>query len=152
MDWTIKDVKRANHNPGVVVNGQPGKAPVAITWHTGTPLTLDATGTKDPDGDAVKYSWFFYSEAGSGIPGMPVFAGPPVPIGGGGNRDDGGIPSAGAGGAPQPPDRIVVRNEHSQKAVVIARTPGIAHVILAVEDTGTPSLTSYRRMILKIEK
>ena len=28
MDWTIKDLREANHNPEVVVNGQPGKAPV----------------------------------------------------------------------------------------------------------------------------
>ena len=65
------------------------------------------------------------------------------------------FPSQGAapfGGAPQPPDRIVVRNERTQKAVVIARTPGISHVILAVEDNGSPSLTSYRRVILKIDK
>ena len=152
MDWTVKPRGQANHNPAVVVNGQAGKAPVAITWHTGTPLTLDATGTSDPDGQSLKYTWFFYPEAGSGIPTMPVFAGPPVPIGGGGNRDEGGIPSAAPGGAPQPPDRIVVRNERSPKAIVIARTPGISHVILAVEDSGTPSLTSYRRVILTIEK
>jgi hypothetical protein len=28
--------------------------------------------------------------------------------------------------------------------------PGIAHVILEVTDAGTPSLTSYRRVILSI--
>jgi hypothetical protein len=27
---------------------------------------------------------------------------------------------------------------------------GVAHVILAVEDQGTPSLTSYRRIVLNI--
>ena len=36
--------------------------------------------------------------------------------------------------------------------VVMPNTPGIAHVILAVTDNGTPSLTSYRQMILTIQK
>jgi hypothetical protein len=30
-------------------------------------------------------------------------------------------------------------------------TPGVAHVILAVTDSGTPRLTSYRRAILTIQ-
>jgi hypothetical protein len=32
------------------------------------------------------------------------------------------------------------------------RVPGTAHVILAVEDNGAPSLTSYRRVILTISR
>jgi peptidoglycan/xylan/chitin deacetylase (PgdA/CDA1 family) len=34
--------------------------------------------------------------------------------------------------------------------MVMPKVAGIAHVILAVEDNGTPTLTSYRRVILKI--
>jgi hypothetical protein len=30
--------------------------------------------------------------------------------------------------------------------------PGVAHIILVVEDDGAPSLTSYRRIILEIEE
>jgi hypothetical protein len=152
MDWTVKDVHRANHNPQVVVNGQAGKAPIAVDAAVGRPVTLDASGSTDPDGNALKYTWFFYAEAGTGVPGHPVSTGPAVQIGGGGSLNEGGIPSAGEGGAKPPPARIVVRNEHSSKATVIAGTPGIAHVILAVEDNGTPSLTSYRRVILTISK
>ena len=84
MDWTIKDPAQANHNPEVVVNGQAGKAPIRIDATVGAPVTLDAGGTRDPDGHALKYSWFFYAEAGTGIPGQPVFAGGLAPIGGGG--------------------------------------------------------------------
>jgi hypothetical protein len=151
MDWTIHDVKHANHNPVVVVNGRRGKAPVLVDAKAGEPVTLDATGTVDPDGDALRYDWFFYDEAGMGVPGHPVFGGAPVPVGGGGDRETGGIPSAGRGGAPRPPDRVIVRNGHAVKAVVFPRTPGIAHVILAVEDNGHPSLTSYRRVIVTIK-
>jgi hypothetical protein len=150
MDWTVNDVAHANHNPTIVLNGQAGKAPLAIEATAGTPVTLDAAGTADPDRDALTFSWFFYAEAGSGIPNHPVFAGPPVPIGGGGNRDEGGIPSAAPGGPQPPPDRVIIRNGTTSRAVIFPRTPGIAHVILAVEDNGTPSLTSYRRVILTI--
>ena len=55
MDWTIKDVAHANHNPDVVVNGQDGKAPIAIDAQVGVPTTLDAAGTHDRDGNALKY-------------------------------------------------------------------------------------------------
>ena len=49
MDWTIKDLDSANHNPEVTVNGVAGKAPVLIDATVGVPLTLDAAGTRDPD-------------------------------------------------------------------------------------------------------
>ena len=150
MDWTIKDVAHANHNPHVVINGQSGKAPLMIDAHVGTPVTLDASETRDPDGNALRFSWFFYAEAGTGIPTQPVFAAPPIAIGGGGNRDEGGIPSAGAGGPRPAPQRVVVRNPDEARAVVVPQTPGIAHIILAVEDNGTPTLTSYRRVVMTI--
>ena len=131
------------------MNGESGKAPLTIEVETGKPVVLDAAGTTDPDGHAVTYTWVLYSEAGSGIPGQPVFAGPPIPVGGGGNQDEGGIPSAGAGGAPQPPVRVVLDRTTGQKITATLRTPGTGHVILVVEDHGTPRLTSYRRIILK---
>ena len=84
MDWTIRDVAGANHNPRVVVNGQPGKAPITVDAVVGTPLTLDATGTTDPDKHTLTYSWFFYPEAGGGIPGHPLVepqGGPAEPVG-----------------------------------------------------------------------
>jgi hypothetical protein len=34
---------------------------------------------------------------------------------------------------------------------IVPRVAGTAHVILAVEDNGTPALTSYRRVILTIK-
>lgn len=149
MDWTIKDVGQANHNPQVVVNGQAGKAPVAILTQVGKPVTLDASRTTDPEGHALRFTWFFYSEAGTGIPGQPVLAGPPVPIGGGGTQAEGGIPSAAAGGPPQPPLRVTLERSDGPVTTAVLRTPGTGHIILAVEDNGTPSLTSYRRVILQ---
>jgi hypothetical protein len=147
MDWTVKDVRDANHNPAVVVNGQPGKSPLTVDASVHAPVTLDAAGTRDPDGNALTYRWFFYAEAGTGIPGRPVVSRASRPAG---NPGAGGIPSAAPGGPREPPLRIDIENATTSKATVIPRIAGIAHVILAVEDTGTPILTSYRRVILNI--
>jgi hypothetical protein len=150
MDWTIKDVRDANHNPEVVVNGRPGKAPILLDAVVGVPLTLDANGTRDQDGHALTYRWFFYPEAGTGIPGQPVVAAGLASIGGGGAAE-GGIPSAPEGGPREPAPRITVENANTVRATIVPRIAGKAHVILAVEDNGTPTLTSYRRVIVTIK-
>jgi hypothetical protein len=150
MEWTITDVKSANHNPDAVVNGIGGRAPVTIEARAGAAVTLDAGGTHDPDGNALSYKWFYYPEAGTGIPGQPVVTGPEVAIGGGGTLDQGGIPSAPEGGPREPPPRVTLTGATTIRATVMPRVPGTAHIILAVEDNGTPSLTSYRRVILTV--
>ena len=109
MDWTVTE--HGNHNPQVVVNGEAGKAPVIVHADPGKPVTLDAAGTKDPDGDALNYHWVVYFEAGRGSVTL--------------DREDGPVVHATLG------------------------RPGAAHVILAVEDKGTPALTAYRRVILQ---
>jgi hypothetical protein len=158
MDWTIKDPKRANNNPQVVVNGVGGKAPILIEAKAGVALTLDTAGTSDPDGNALLYRWLYYPEAGTGIPGQPVVTGREVPIGGGGSRDVGGIPSAPQGGPREPPARVTLSVDATERMTgplrerVLPRVPGIAHVVLVVEDNGTPSLTSYRRVIITIRQ
>ena len=152
MDWTIKDVRDANHNPDVVVNGQPGKAPVMIDAVAGKAVTLDATGTRDPDGQTLTYNWFLYPEAGTGIPTRPVVTRGLPPIGGGGQAGAGDIPSGPAGGPREPVARVVIENAKSTKATVMPGVPGTAHIILAVDDSGNPSLTSYRRVILNIKR
>jgi Cellulose-binding Sde182, nucleoside hydrolase-like domain/Cellulose-binding protein Sde0182, C-terminal domain len=151
MDWTVESVREANHNPRVVVNGRSGREPLVMEARVGVPVTLSAEDSRDPDGDALTFHWFFYPEAGSGIPGQPVFApGSLAPPSGAGAAGAGGIPSALAVGPPAPPPRVVVENARRPVATVIPKVAGIAHVILAVEDDGTPSLTSYRRVILHV--
>ena len=115
-------------------------------------MTLDAAGTRDPDGNALSLDWSFYPEAGSGIPGQPVVAPRPRPATPpAGAPGAGGIPSAPAGGPREAPVRVVVENPRSWRAVVVPKVAGIAHVVLTVEDDGTPKLTSYRRVILNIK-
>jgi hypothetical protein len=151
MDWTIKDPSQANHNPEVVVNGQTGKAPLRIDAAVGASVTLDAGGTRDPDGHTLKYTWSFYSEAGTGIPGQPVASAGLAPIGGGGTPGEGGIPSGPEGGPREPPPRVTLQNAATPRVTVAPRIAGTAHIILAVEDDGSPTLTSYRRVILTIK-
>jgi hypothetical protein len=139
----------SNHQPRVTVNTESGKPPLTIISPVGTPVVLDAAGTTDPDGNALTYRWWFYAEAGSGVPGQPVFASRPTPVGGGGTPDAGGIPSGPKDGPRQPPPRVTIAGATTPRATATLTTPGIAHVILEVTDNGTPSLTSYRRIILR---
>lgn len=173
MAWTVSDVAGANHNPDVVVNGVKGKAPLAIDAKVGTAVTLDTAGTSDRDKHALRYQWFFYPEAGTGIPGSsvggPPAAPPPVtthpapatqppPAAAASAATKPGapglvsaIPPQPAGGRPTPKPRVTLTNGETSVATVMPNTPGVAHVILAVTDDGAPSLTSYRRIILTIQ-
>jgi hypothetical protein len=105
----------------------------------------------------LQYSWFFYPEAGSGLPnsgsgrpgGGPGGTGPATPVAPGPGLVS-GIPSAPPGGRRAPPPRVTVANATTSVATIMPNAPGTAHLILAVTDSGTPSLTSYRRVILAI--
>ncbi len=61
MDWCVADTyTNANHNPIAVVNGK-----LQRTVSPGEIVTLDATGSYDPDGDELSYEWIYYKEAGT---------------------------------------------------------------------------------------
>ena len=74
LDWTVEDAKGANHNPDVVVNGRRGREPVELDAVAGQPLKLDAAGTTDPDGDALRFQLKFasYPGPGRGSPAQPL--------------------------------------------------------------------------------
>jgi hypothetical protein len=148
LDWTVKEPRAANHNPTVVVNGRSGREPLVLEATVGRAVTLDAAGTADPDGDALRFRSFFYAEAGSGIPGQPVLVRRRAPAAEGAGQ--GSVPPAPAGGPPELPPRVAIEGASTSRAPVLPKVEGIAHVILAVEDGGSPSLTSYRRVILSV--
>ena len=141
------------------MNGVEGKAPVMLDATVGTPVTLDASKSRDRDGNPLRYVWLFYPEAGTGLPnvgGGRRGGGPAVPPADSGAPAPGagpatGVPPAPPGGRPVPPPRVTVANGATPVATVTPNAPGVAHVILAVTDSGTPSLTSYRRIILTIQ-
>lgn len=133
IDWTIKSFSQANHNPLVVVNDKDGTLPVTLEAQVGQPILLDASQSKDPDGNKLSFKWFHYEEAGF-VPGVNLA-------------------------------EIKITQDAAAKATVTATSAcrpvwrpmnrpcptGIAHIILAVTDNGSPALTSYRRVILNVK-
>lgn len=131
MDWTVADFAHANHNPKVVVNGVAGTAALAMEVEAGHTVTLDAGASTDPDGQKLHYRWFHYAESG---------------------------------GTGQSLAAVSLEDAGSAKAKVTAeaacrpqwlggarcRGTGVAHVIVAVTDEGTPAMTSYRRVVLTV--
>ena len=104
-----------------------------------------------PTGDALRYRWFFYPGGRHGHPRTAGRRAAPPGRRGAGRAGEGGIPSAPAGGPPEPPPRVVIENADGPRATVVPKVAGIAHVILAVEDGGRPSLTSYRRVVFVVK-
>ena len=132
MDWTVTDYAHANHNPIVEVNGSEGTAPVVIDAEVGKPVVLNATGTRDPDGQKLHYHWFHYAEAG----------------GTGTNLSSVTITAAEEVRATVTPTAVC--HEVWLPHLMPCSGPGVAHIILAVTDEGLPRLTSYRRIILNV--
>ena len=120
----------------VVINGDATKEPIFIKARVGSPVTLSAAGSEDPDGDKIAYKWFYYQEAALAISKL---ASPEEILGRRGEDQLEMLP------------RVRIENSDSEEATVLPQAPGVAHIILAVEDEGVPSLTSYRRIILEID-
>lgn len=132
MAWSVSEFAQANHNPKVVVNGVAGTAPLELTVKAGDRVVLDAAGTTDPDGQGLHYEWFHYAEAG----------------GTGTNLAD--VAIAGAQSAQATVTVKAACRPQWLGGVRPCRGDGVAHVILAVTDDGSPALTSYRRVVLTV--
>ncbi len=131
MTWTIADFAHANHNPIAVVNGKGGTGPLEMDVTAGQSIALDASQSSDPDGQALTFHWFHYAEAGSA---------------------DGRLAALTLTGAQTA--RVSVHADAPCQTAWLPLVPckgsGTAHVILAVTDSGSPQLTSYRRVILHV--
>jgi hypothetical protein len=131
MTWTVADFAHANHNPVAVVNGQGGTVPVEMDVRVGQSVTLDAGKSSDPDGQKLHFRWFHYAEAGLA---------------------DGNLAALTLTGVETA--RVTIRADAACRPLWLPMIPckgdGVAHVILAVTDQGSPRLTSYRRVILHV--
>jgi len=66
MDWCATgDVRKANHAPVAVLNGDRSKTICHIQAKPGDTVRLCAQGSADPDGNTIAPTWFVYREAGS---------------------------------------------------------------------------------------
>ena len=149
MDWTIKGRGEANHNPLVTVNGSAGRAPVEIDAQVGVARVARCVRLERSGRPRAVVSMVLLPGGGHGYSAAAGRHRGPAPVGGGGNQNEGGIPAA-PQGLREPPARVVVSTPAAIKTEVVPRIAGTAHVILEVEDNGTPSLTSYRRVILRV--
>jgi hypothetical protein len=66
MDWCVADTyAKANHRPIAVLNGDATQNILHRTAKPGGTVKLTATGTRDPDGNAITLAWYPYPEAGT---------------------------------------------------------------------------------------
>ena len=113
LDWCIRDKAEANHPPVVTLTG-----PSERTVSPGASLTLDASSSRDPDGQALQFEWIHYPEP-------TAYRGEPV----------------------------VIRNSTKSIATVVAPSAAPAeplHIVLAVTDEGSPPLTRYQRVLIRV--
>ncbi len=60
-DWCVKSYQEANHNPIPVVNGVKGMRILRMEAKPGETVELNAEGTSDPDGNDLRYQWWYYA-------------------------------------------------------------------------------------------
>jgi hypothetical protein len=139
IKWSIEsDFAKVNHHPVVVVNGAKDLTPVRIDAEAGSTVTLDATGTYDPDGGNLTFKWWHYREptATQWWVDAEVMELQIEPVDVEGRKVKITLP---------PPDKCAVE--------LMTRKPvekgQLLHLILEVTDDGAPSLTSYRRILIQ---
>ena len=122
IEWCVKPFDKANHPPVVVLNKDKTINVLEMNAKPGDKVTLDAKGSTDPDGNALKYEWIYYPEPGTYGKLHNVDA----------------ITIEGS------------KSEKAFLRLPVDANKGeTIHIILIVTDNGEPELTRYRRIIIK---
>ena len=134
IGWSILPYVKANHPPRVTLTRDHGAGLVTeIAVQAGQPFPLDASGSRDPDGNRLSYRWLAYAEAGYE----------------GGHFGPAPVTIAGAARARATLTATATCTPNWLKKGDCPAT-GRAHVILTVTDNGKPALMRYRRIILTV--
>ncbi|KAJ6113549.1 hypothetical protein N7523_006866 [Penicillium sp. IBT 18751x] len=136
MQWSLPaNMSKPNHHPVVSVNGSTGLAPLNLTVEVGSTVTLDASATLDPDGDALTFNWFQYKEPGATdwnatkqVPQLNI------------STSNGGRLAQ----VPIPAETVSCNGQGFNPSGC-----WLLHLILEVTDNGYNPLTSYRRVLLQ---
>ncbi|OAL45739.1 DUF1593-domain-containing protein [Pyrenochaeta sp. DS3sAY3a] len=139
IKWSMEsEYSNANHHPVITVNDVKGLAPVRIEAEAGSTVTLDATGTYDPDGGSLTFKWWHYREptatqwwVEAEVAELQIKT-----VDEEGRKVEVTLP---------PPEKCAVELM-SRKPVAQGQ---LLHLILEVTNNGMPSLTSYRRVLIQ---
>lgn len=140
MQWTLSaELSKANHHPVIIINGSKGLEPLKFELEAGSTFQLDASATYDPDPrDSFTFKWYHYRDPSATQWSVHNEVG---------QLEIQVLNSAGSIVEVKlpPPEKCCVELI-SRKAMPKGQ---VLHLILEVKDNGSPSLISYRRVIIQ---